>query len=395
VAEDRLPPPRRVPAGRRRPPARRATPQRTARARAQASRSSARGGVLGRRLLALGALVVIAVLVVLVWKTFQPGHGDGSGSVRVTVPGGANAGEIGDLLAAKGVVASGTFFQLNATLTGRRGTLRPGDYTLARDMSYGAAIAALQKGPKAKVVPTVSVGIVEGPSIREEAKVVDASGKVEGSYLAAAMRPKVLRRVRRLGAPAGTTTPEGFLFPATYTLVKGSPAADLVAKQLQAFKDNVGKVDFSYAKSKNLTRYDVLTIASMVEREAQRDDERPLVAAVIYNRLKDGIPLGIDATIRYQTHNWTRPIRQSELAADTPYNTRLNQGLPPTPIGNPGLASLRAAANPAKVDYLYYVVKPGTCGQHAFSSTDAQFQRDLERYNAARDAAGGKSPTSC
>jgi uncharacterized YceG family protein len=361
----------------------------------QASRPERTGGHLGRRLIALAAVAAIVVVVVLAWKTFQPGHGDGTGSVRVTVPDGADAAKIGDLLAAKGVVDSGTFFQINATVTGRRGSLRPGDYTLAHGMSYGAAIAALQKGPKAKVIPTVNVGVVEGPSIREEAKVIDASGKVKGSYLKAATAPRVLRRVRRLGAPKGVTTPEGFLFPATYTLVKGSPAKDLVTKQLQAFKANLAKVDFSYAKSKNLTRYDVLTIASMVEREAQRDDERGKVAAVIYNRLKDGIPLGIDATIRYQTHNWTRPILESELQADTPYNTRLHQGLPPTPIGNPGLASIRAAANPAKVGYLYYVVKPGTCGQHAFSSTDAQFQRDLQRYNDARDAAGGKSPTSC
>ena len=130
-------------------------------------------------------------------------------------------------------------------------------------------------------------------------------------------------------------------------------------------------------------------------REAQKDSERPLIASVIYNRLHDGMPLGIDATIRYQTRNWSSPLHVSELQRDTPYNTRINPGLPPTPIGNPGLASLRAAAHPARTKYLYYVVKPGTCGEHNFSSTDAQFQRDLNRYNAARDAAGGKSPTKC
>jgi uncharacterized YceG family protein len=292
-------------------------------------------------------------------------------------------------------VASGTFFQLNATVTGRRGDLRPGNYTLAHDMSYGAAIAALQKGPKVKVVPTVDVTLPEGPSLREEAPVVAHSGKVKGSYLKAALSRKTMRRVRRLGAPKSARTPEGFLFPSTYTLVAHSPAQDLVAKQLQAFKQNFAKVDMAFARRKNLTRYDVVIIASMVEREAQKDSERPLIASVIYNRLHDGIPLGIDATIRYQTHNWTRPILESELKRDTPYNTRLHQGLPPTPIGNPGLPSLKAAAHPAKTTYLYYVVKPGTCGEHNFSSTDAQFQRDLNKYNAARNAAGGKSPTSC
>jgi uncharacterized YceG family protein len=132
----------------------------------------------------------------------------------------------------------------------------------------------------------------------------------------------------------------------------------------------------------------------MIEREAQLPRERRLVSAVIYNRLHDGIPLSIDATIRYATGNWTRPLRESELNRDSPYNLRKHTGLPPTPIGNPGLASLQAAANPAHVRYLYYVVKPGTCG-HAFSSTDAQFQRDVRRYNQARARNGGNSPTKC
>jgi len=150
-----------------------------------------------------------------------------------------------------------------------------------------------------------------------------------------------------------------------------------------------------YARSKNLTVYDVLIIASMIEREAGVPKDRPLIAAVIYNRLKRGIPLGIDATTRYEFNNWTRPLRASQLASRSPYNTRRHAGLPPTPIGNPGLAAIRAAARPARVGYLYYVVKPGTCGEHAFSSTNAQFQRDVARYNAARAKAGGRSPTKC
>jgi uncharacterized YceG family protein len=133
----------------------------------------------------------------------------------------------------------------------------------------------------------------------------------------------------------------------------------------------------------------------MVEREAQLPRERPLIASVIYNRLKQGMPLGIDATIRYATGNWTRPLRVSELHIGSRYNTRTHQGLPPGPIGNPGLASLQAAAHPARAKFLFYVVKPGRCGEHSFSSTDAQFQRDVARYDAARAKKGGKSPTTC
>jgi UPF0755 protein len=371
AVDDRPVPPRRVPPTRRpprRPPPRRSRPN---------------GGYWGRRLLAVMALLVIPAALYLINATFQPFHGEGSGSVRIAVPEGADAGAIGDVLAAKGVVASGTFFELNATLTGRRGGLRPGSYTLRRDMSYGDAIDALTKGPKVRVVPTVDVTVPEGPSIRETAPIVD-KGPLEGSYAKAAAAPRVLRRVRRLGAPRGTRTAEGFLFPATYTLVDGSPARDLVSKQLAAFRDNFAKVDMSYARSKNLTRYEVLIIASLVEREAQLARERPMIASVIYNRLRDGIPLGIDATIRYEIQNWSRPLRVSELEADTPYNTRLRRDLPPTPIGNPGLASLKAAAKPARSDYLFFVRKPGDSGEHAFSATNAEFERDVARYQASR-----------
>jgi UPF0755 protein len=234
-------------------------------------------------------------------------------------------------------------------------------------------------------VPTVDVTLVEGPSIKENDPVVKKSEKVEGSYAKAADSAAVLKRIRELGAPKGTKTAEGFLFPATYKLPVASPAADLVNQQLDAFKDNFDGVSMRYAKSKKLTRYDVLIIASMVEREAQLPRERKLVAAVIYNRLKQGMPLGIDATTRYETNNWQRPIKQSELDKPGPYNTRLHRGLPPTPIGNPGLASIKAAAAPSKKSYLFYVRKPGKSGEHAFSSTDAQFEKDVAKYNASRD----------
>jgi UPF0755 protein len=381
AVEDRPPAPRRVPSSRR--PVRRRPPPRPHTA-----------GSWGRRILAVVALGGIAVALYLINATFQPFHGDAGEPVQVTVPENIDAGAIGDLLAEKGVVANGGFFELNATLTGRRGGLRPGDYTLRRDMSYGDAIAALEKGPEVKVVPTVDVNVPEGLSIREAAPVVD-KGPLKGSYRRAAGERRVLRRIRRLGAPRGTRTAEGFLFPATYTLVDGSPVRDLVSKQLAAFEDNFKGIDLSYAKRKNLTRYDVLIIASMIEREVQIDRERPLVAAVIYNRLAIGETLGIDATIRYEKQNWDRPLKVSELEEVTPYNTRKVAGLPPTPIGNPGRASLEAAANPAREDYLFYVIKPCGGGTHVFSSTNAEFERDVAAYEAKREELGGRSPVDC
>jgi uncharacterized YceG family protein len=252
-------------------------------------------------------------------------------------------------------------------------------------MTNGAAITALVTVPEApKAAATVNVTLVEGPSRKENAPVVDASKKVQGDYAKASASKTTLSRIGDLGAPKGTKTAEGFLFPATYTLKEGSTANELVKQQLDAFAENFKRVDMSYAKRKKLTRYDVLVIASMIEREAQLARERPLVSAVIYNRLKEGMPLGIDATIRYATNNWKRPILQSELDKPGPYNSRLNRTLPPTPIGNPGLASIKAAAKPANKAYLFYVRKPGKSGEHAFSSTDTQFERDRQRYQASR-----------
>ena len=149
-----------------------------------------------------------------------------------------------------------------------------------------------------------------------------------------------------------------------------------------------------YARSKNLTPYDVLTIASMVEREARWPRERPLIASVIYNRLKNGIRLGIDATTRFAVGNWSDPLKVSELQNPSPYNTRVHPGLPPGPIGNPGIASIRAAARPARTGYIFYVAKPGDVRRHNFAETDAEFQRYVnDTTERARRRAAARPPT--
>ena len=172
---------------------------------------------------------------------------------------------------------------------------------------------------------------------------------------------------------------EGFLFPATYEFTKHTTTRQLVNDQLAAFKKNWARVNMRYARSKNLTPYDVLTIASLIEKEVAVAQERPLVAGVIYNRLKAGMTLGIDATIRYGLGiPPTESLRESQLNDPTPYNTRIHAGLPPTPIANPGLASIQAAARPAKVDYLFFVRKPDK-KHHFFTAS----QREFDNYKNA------------
>ncbi len=173
---------------------------------------------------------------------------------------------------------------------------------------------------------------------------------------------------------------EGFLFPATYEFLGKTTTRQLVDKQLGAFDRAWKQVNMGYARKKNLTRYDVLIIASMVEKETLAPDERPLVAAVIYNRLKAHMPLGIDATIRYGLNvPGTQALRESQLNSSNPYNTRRFPGLPPGPIANPGLASIQAAAHPAKVDYLYFVRKPDKV-HHFFTAKESEFFKKACQY---------------
>ena len=184
---------------------------------------------------------------------------------------------------------------------------------------------------------------------------------------------------RRLAVPCFSprlrTKTEGFLFPATYDFLAKTTSAQLARDQVQAFCRTWRTLDLRYARSKNLTPYDILTIASMVEKEAEAPAERPLIAAVIYNRLHARMPLGIDATLRYGLNiPPDESITQSQLQSQSPYNTRSQLGLPPTPIANPGLASLRAAAHPAKVDYLYFVRKPDKV-HHFFTASASEFAR--------------------
>ncbi|MEX2414064.1 MAG: endolytic transglycosylase MltG, partial [Thermoleophilaceae bacterium] len=365
----------------RRPAGRGAGPARPGRARRPRSRWALAAAVAGALVVAFAAWFAVSL--------FQPFKGEGTGEVTVTIPDGATVGEIADILERRGVISSAFFFRTRAKLSGRTGDLKAArNVPMRRDMSYVAAMDALADPPPPDVV---TITIPEGLSRAEARQMVPDA--LRGDYVRATRRSRALDP-RDYGA-RGADSLEGFLFPATYELKPGRPVTQLVTRQLTAFEDAFEQVDMRFARRRNLTPYDVLIIASMVEREVSVPRERRLVASVIYNRLSQSIPLGIDATIRFATGNWSEPLKESELAIDSPYNTRTNQGLPPGPIGNPGLAAMKAAAHPASTDYIYYVVKPCGEGEHAFSETDAEFQEDVARYNAERDRQGGRSPTEC
>jgi UPF0755 protein len=244
-----------------------------------------------------------------------------------------------------------------------------------------APTQATTTGPPPK--PVLRIVFPEGFTIDDMAQRIKAVNKIAETKrkITPKLDPRQYSRVAHSASrpPQGfehkkrVTSLEGFLFPATYEFDEDTTSLDLIGKQEDAFMRAWSQLDLGYSQSKNLTSYDVLIIASMIEKEVQVPKERALVAAVIYNRLHLGMKLQIDAALRYGLHiPPTEPIHESELESDTPYNTRKFLGLTPTPIANPGLASLQAAAHPAKVDYLYYIRKPD-CKSHFFTASEQEF----------------------
>jgi UPF0755 protein len=254
--------------------------------------------------------------------------------------------------------------------------------SIAESAGLGKDEAAVQTTTAtAPAGPTLKIVFPEGFTRTDMAARIAAVNEIalEKRDVKTRLAPKAYLRLTKRGAlprdfaKAKFPNLEGFLFPATYSFTKNTTTRGLVNMQLDAFTNAWAGVDLKYAKSKNLTAYDVLIIAAMVEKEVQVPKERPLVAAVIYNRLKAGIALGIDATIRYGLDiPPTKEILESQLDSDSPYNTRKFVGLPPTPIANPGLASIQAAAHPAKVNYTFFIRKPD-CRSHYFTASQEEF----------------------
>jgi uncharacterized YceG family protein len=241
------------------------------------------------------------------------------------------------------------------------------------------ALAAAVAAPAADV--RLLIIFKEGQTVRQMTDRVSAVRKlaIRNRHVAPALTATRYGRAaattpRPAGFPRGRSI-EGFLFPAGYVFGPSTTADGLIQLQLAQFAREWGKVDLGGRRP-----YDVLIVASMVERETAAPEERKLVSAVIWNRLAKGMPLAIDATLRYGLGiPGNRPITSEQQKNQTPYNTGIRPGLPPTPIGNPGLPSLQAAAHPAAVDYLYYVRKPHDI-HHFFTASEAEFCQKAEEY---------------
>jgi UPF0755 protein len=297
--------------------------------------------------------------------------------VSFRVEEGTGGSEIVDALHEQGVVRCGLVSRWLLRRSGLEGEFQAGTFDLTTNMTPDEAFEALTTPPPP--VPTVRLTIPEGYRLTQIAdRVEDALGIPSKKFLRAA---EASDRSLPPYLPDDATSLEGFLYPETYEFVEGRTTPDdVIDRLLGQFGTVAESLPWDNTEELGVTPYEVVTIASMIEEEAALDKERAVIAGVIYNRLNEGMPLGIDATLLYDDPTPDGQLSFSDLETDTPYNTRIHVGLPPTPISSPGLASLLAALEPADTPYFYYVLC-GSDGHHAFATT-------LAEHNANRARCG-------
>ncbi|HJV03690.1 MAG TPA: endolytic transglycosylase MltG [Actinomycetota bacterium] len=329
---------------------------------------------------ARGTLLLGLVLLVLLiaggagaywWATGASGSSE---PVTVEIPQGASADVAGDLLAEADVIRSGLAFRVAAGIRGLGDDIRAGTYRMRTNMTLAEALAVITAGPPPP--RDVEITIPEGFEVKEIAEAVADALRVDAGGFERLAESGRFELPPYL--PQGTPTVEGFLFPETYGFPSRAGADEVILRLLAQFEVEAASLPWENARDLGLSAYEVVIVASMIEREAGIDADRPKISAVIHNRLDRGMPLQIDATIQYALPEDNRLLTVEDYEYPSPYNTYLHTDLPPTPIGSPGLASLRAALQPADADYLYFVVIDDS-GRHAFAETYDQFLRLKEQ----------------
>lgn len=288
--------------------------------------------------------------------------------------------KIAHLLVEKEILSEPYLFQLLVRIKGIN--ILPGKYRFRRGISHIEVLNIFLKGPLKRIF---MVTIPEGFTINQIAGRIGAKTEINAEEFEQLAKNGTTLGIFNYDFLESNTTPglEGYLFPKTYIMSEDTTPKQFIDMLLTQFEKEISSLNWSEAEKRNLTFHDVITIASLVEREAKVPEERSLISAVIYNRLNKGMLLQIDATVQYALPRWKPKLSKEDLKIDSPYNTYLHPGLPPGPICNPGLGSIRAALNPAQVDYLYYVVTdPG--GRHTFTNSYEEFLEAKRRAKSTK-----------
>lgn len=296
--------------------------------------------------------------------------GEGSGPVeQVNIPRGAHFAHVTDSLAAKEIIRAPLLFRVYARITGADRSIKPGVYGFRKGMGWKTVLDDLQAGN----ILVMRVAIPEGWDLRRIApRLAEVTGTSADSILEALADTAA---ATRYGVPGPTL--EGYLYPATYSVPLGSSLDAIIETMVRQYKRIWTPERKARADSMNLTEREVITLASIVEKEAKVSDEMPIIAAVYHNRLRIGYPLQADPTVQYALGEHQRRLLYAHIdsVAAHPYNTYRRRGLPPGPIASPSVRAVDATLNPADVKYLYFVARPD--GSHIFT-------RSLEEHNRAR-----------
>lgn len=356
----------------------RPAPVRPVRPRAVRKRTSP-AAVAAGVIVAVIVAVVLAVLVVprvgaLGGGAFAPAVESGQ-EVRVTVAQGASGDEIAQTLSENHVIDRPQDYYAAVEQLGAAQSIKPGDYLLYTGMDPVDVVNQLVEGPNAGNQLTVQEGLTVAQTA---ARVEEALGIPADEFLAQAKASNYAADYPFVEG-AYDDSLEGYLYPKTYTFTEGATADDVIRAMLDQFEVETQGLDLA-SGANGLTAQQIVSMASLIERETAVEQERPVVASVIYNRLDAGMYLQIDAAIVYARGGGSDPVTYSDLEIDSPYNVYTNLGLTPGPICSPSVSSIEAALNPDETDYLYYVASPEGDGTHRFSSDYAQFERDSQAY---------------
>ncbi|MDF9843846.1 MULTISPECIES: endolytic transglycosylase MltG [unclassified Paenibacillus] len=340
---------------------------------------------------AIRAVLIIVLVLVLaagggawyVWNGMQPVHTAGP-PVTFTIEKGMGSSEIADLLEENGIIRNALFFKGYLKWVKEGSGFMAGTYTASPGDTYDNLIARLNAGDVVKE-ETVVFTIPEGYTAKQVAgKLAEAWGQKPEVFLEIIDSGAGLAAVDRLGIPAGGGVLhrlEGYLFPETYELLKDSTPQDVVEALLEQLEKKLNSIpDWkNQLAERKMSLHELLTVASLVEREVVVDDERPLVAGVIYNRLNKGQNLEIDATVQYLLDKQKERLLYKDLEVESPYNTYRNAGLPPGPIASPGLASIQAALAPEASEYYFYVTKKDGTQGHLFGKTYEEHLANIKK----------------
>lgn len=330
------------------------------------------------------ALVIAASYTVY---ALSPPSGTDQSVVRVTIPPGAQSAAIVRILEENGLIRSGRFFMAYLKYKQEGSRFQAGVYDFQRGLTLDELIAKLNAGDTVKE-ETVQFTIPEGYAVRQIADKLAQEGIVsQAEFLRLAdsrdWKDKWTPAIPELNTYRHRL--EGYLFPETYEVKKGAAAAEIISRMLEETDKKMAKLPSDWPdklKARGISFHQMLTVASLVEREVEADDERSVVAGVIYNRLSKGMPLQIDATVQYLFDRPKDRVLEKDLQIDSPYNTYLYPGLPPGPIASPGLASIQAAIYPAETKYLFYVTKKDGSGRHFFAETFEEHKANIAKSKA-------------